>query len=206
MPLTSSISEGLSLQEQIDVLAMLPNYHKWQWGDQPEDVKMEQRFSSSSRYFPGSPRKRIVNAIVVGEERVQMILDTLQQLLGIKRSNTNEKVKLTRKLPPQKRSRPVFSEEAYCRTLGMTKRNLPECCRWSKLIPVFLTSITVKGHYHMENTWARAPSDSVEWNGSQISQFYGNYIILFFINWHLKRSGGVNNIDRATLDKIKQVW
>jgi hypothetical protein len=52
----------MSLEEQFFLISSLPNFHKWNWGKSHSkcEVKFEQRFSTSCRYYPGSPRNRVL--------------------------------------------------------------------------------------------------------------------------------------------------
>ena len=50
------------LEEQFFMLSDLPNHHKWKWCDLVMNLRFEQKLSTSCRYFPGSPRNRIIQA------------------------------------------------------------------------------------------------------------------------------------------------
>lgn len=53
----------LSLVQQQRYINSLPNHHKWPFpGVDSSKLKYEQRFSTSTRYHPGSPRNRILQA------------------------------------------------------------------------------------------------------------------------------------------------
>ena len=65
LSLFSMVEENktLSIEDQMFMLTSIPNHHKWLWpGEKFYHLKFEQRFSNCSRYFPGSPRNRIIQA------------------------------------------------------------------------------------------------------------------------------------------------
>ncbi|XP_065647275.1 uncharacterized protein LOC136077009 isoform X1 [Hydra vulgaris] len=57
----SEQSDNLTLEEQLYLLTSIPNDHFWSWYNQiTTDIKFEQRLPTCVRYFPGSPRNRII--------------------------------------------------------------------------------------------------------------------------------------------------
>ncbi|XP_057302291.1 uncharacterized protein LOC130636556 isoform X1 [Hydractinia symbiolongicarpus] len=80
---TSTDDRVLSLEEQLMFLSSIPNFHKWIWyGKNNNAIKFEQRFSISSRWFPGSPRSRIIQAMYNGQDNV--VIACLKTILGEK--------------------------------------------------------------------------------------------------------------------------
>ena len=55
-------SANLSIEQQFALISSIPNFHKWSWNEvtKKEEIKFEQRLSTCCRYFPGSPRNRIL--------------------------------------------------------------------------------------------------------------------------------------------------
>lgn len=60
-PTKDIIEENLDILKQQEILLCLPNHHKWPFPGVKE-LKHDQRFSSSSRRYPGSPRNRFIQA------------------------------------------------------------------------------------------------------------------------------------------------
>lgn len=72
-----------SLTEQFEVLSTIPNYHKWAWpSEKSHSVKFEQRFLTSSRHYPGSPRNRIMQALIYRREAKRIIQQCLLNIDG----------------------------------------------------------------------------------------------------------------------------
>ena len=55
----------LNIEQQFALISSIPNFHKWSWNEvtKKEEIKFEQRLSTCCRYFPGSPRNRILQVI-----------------------------------------------------------------------------------------------------------------------------------------------
>ena len=73
---------ALTIQDQFKVLSDLPNYHKWRWyGENQKDIRFEQFSSCCSRY-PGSPRNRIIQAIVYRQDFHLLVYSVLKNIFG----------------------------------------------------------------------------------------------------------------------------
>ncbi|XP_065674194.1 uncharacterized protein LOC136091139 [Hydra vulgaris] len=76
-------SNNLTLEEQIYILTSIPNDHFWSWCNQiSTNVKFEQRLPTCTRYFPASPRNRIIQACCYREDPGKIVLAVLEVLLG----------------------------------------------------------------------------------------------------------------------------
>ena len=84
----SQLPEQLSIEDQFALLSSLPNYHKWLWGVPVKVLRFEQKLSTSCRYYPGSPRNRIIQACCFRNESLEIVRACLFNVLG-------EKVKVT---------------------------------------------------------------------------------------------------------------
>ena len=76
------------MTEQLEMLGTIPNFHKWNWQNQKEQsqqVKLTQRLCVRNDRLPGSPRNRLINALVSREEdSLHVVSHVLEQMLGIK--------------------------------------------------------------------------------------------------------------------------
>ncbi|XP_065683138.1 uncharacterized protein LOC105847137 isoform X2 [Hydra vulgaris] len=82
--LWTAIQENPSLENQFSLLSDLPNHHKWMWDKLVKILRYEQKFSTSCRYFPGSPRNRILQAIFYQNNYVNIIRSCLKNIFNIK--------------------------------------------------------------------------------------------------------------------------
>ena len=89
-----------------------------------QQLKFKMRFSSSSRYYSGSPVNCLINAITCpGEVSETLILTTLHSLLGIMNKDTATSVRRNIKkltVPAKKLHRPAFNESDLCDFLGIS--------------------------------------------------------------------------------------
>ena len=86
LSLFSMVEENktLSIEDQMFMLTSIPNHHKWLWpGEKFYHLKFEQRFSNCSRYFPGSPRNRIIQACSHRENASEIITSCLNNVIGV---------------------------------------------------------------------------------------------------------------------------
>ena len=74
---------NLSLEDQFRVLTSLPNYHRWNWVKPITQLKFEQRFSTCSKYYPASPRNRIIQAWCFRDHPSEIINSCIRNILGI---------------------------------------------------------------------------------------------------------------------------
>ena len=110
-----------SFKEQLCFINSLPNYHRWLWDiSDPvkQQVKFEQKFPLSTRYPPGSPRNRIINAYMK-EQGEQIVVHTLRVLLGIYDCNTNRVPARKKRKIAKKNSRPKIDINQVCENLGV---------------------------------------------------------------------------------------
>ena len=106
----------------------IPNHHNWNWTPSEkaskQQLKFEMRFSSSNRYYPGSSRNRLINAIACPREVSEtLILTTLHSLLGILNKDTTTSIRRNIKkltVPAKKHHRPAFNEKDLCDFLGIS--------------------------------------------------------------------------------------
>ena len=106
----------------------IPNHHNWNWTPSEkaskQQLKFEMRFSSSNRYYPGSPRNRLINAIACPREVSEtLILTTLHSILGILNKDTTTSIRRNIKkltVPAKKHHRPAFNEKDVCDFLGIS--------------------------------------------------------------------------------------
>ncbi|XP_057315666.1 uncharacterized protein LOC130656767 [Hydractinia symbiolongicarpus] len=107
----------LSLEEQLNILSSIPNHHKWMWpGKKVHSLRFEQRFSNSSRWFPGSPRSRIIQAIY-NDDETSVVIPCLQNILGEKVC-FNYKPKRKSQKPKPKKCRAGGN---LCEALGISR-------------------------------------------------------------------------------------
>ena len=146
------LPENLPLQEQLDAISILPNYHKWEWAKgKKNQLKMEQRLSGVCRYYPGSPRNRIINAICSRDEHLPYVQNSIEQILGLKPPSISVATKAKRKTPEKapRKARAAFSEEVFCESLGMTTeeaRNAAENqTNPEKLFQYYVNQLQVRG-------------------------------------------------------------
>lgn len=122
------VTTDLDLSTQFKILCSLPNHHKWNWQEPTHryvHTKFEQRFSTSMRYYPGSPRNRLINVIAEPRELSnETILRVLKSILGICPDTTTSIKRVSRSLSRltnrKKSHRPAFNEEDVCSFLGIT--------------------------------------------------------------------------------------
>ena len=78
---------NLSLSAQFQCISLIPNYHKWPWNLKGKSVHLRfvQKFSTSCRYYPGSPRNRILQAMMYRENDVTITTAILENLSGSKK-------------------------------------------------------------------------------------------------------------------------
>ena len=81
--LSSEELTQLPMEYQFSVLSLLPNYQKWQWKDVVKSVKLKQQLSSTCRYFPGSPRIRIIQAFCFRDDFMEICNQGVRNILGI---------------------------------------------------------------------------------------------------------------------------
>ena len=74
----------LSLEEQFFLISSIPNNHKWLWSNPLPFLKFEQKFTTSKRYFPGSPRNRIIQYFHDRENYQDIFIDVLKNVIGEK--------------------------------------------------------------------------------------------------------------------------
>ena len=82
--LFSTLEANPTSKDQFWFISSIPNFHKWMWesGKAKSDLKFEQRFSTSRRYHPGSPRNRIINAYFFEENKFEIIHACVSQISG----------------------------------------------------------------------------------------------------------------------------
>ena len=84
---TSSLVSGkhtqLSMEDQFSILSILPNHHKWPWKEVVKSLRFEQRLSSTRRYYPGSPRNRIIQAFCFRDDFREICIQCVKNILGI---------------------------------------------------------------------------------------------------------------------------
>ena len=73
----------LPVEKQFECLSLLPNYHKWQWNGPVKKLRHEQRFSTSCRNYPASPRNRIIQSSFYRKENPEIIEACLFNILGV---------------------------------------------------------------------------------------------------------------------------
>ena len=80
----ADIPEILSLEQQFGLITSIPNFHKWPWNTLKKkiEIKFEQRLSTCCRYFPGSPRNRILQ-VTLFSPQVVIFCDICDFCLGI---------------------------------------------------------------------------------------------------------------------------
>ncbi|XP_065662188.1 uncharacterized protein LOC136084880 isoform X2 [Hydra vulgaris] len=82
--LWTKILELPTLENQFSLLSDLPNHHKWMWDKLTKILRFEQKFSTSCRYFPGSPRNRILQALFYRNNSFDIIKSCLKNTFNIK--------------------------------------------------------------------------------------------------------------------------
>nr|XP_047137215.1 uncharacterized protein LOC105847614 isoform X3 [Hydra vulgaris] len=82
--LWTTILEFPTLENQFSLLSDLPNHHKWMWDKLIKILRYEQKFSTSCRYFPGSPRNRILQALFYRNNSIDIIKSCLKNIFNIK--------------------------------------------------------------------------------------------------------------------------
>jgi len=80
--ITEPMEGMLSLENQFILISSLPNNHKWDWPSESNNrnVKFEQRFSTSTRRYPSSPRNRIIQAMIYRTDPWNIISDCLYNI------------------------------------------------------------------------------------------------------------------------------
>ena len=128
---TLSLFENMEmpmLQSKFCLLNSIPNHHKWNWTPcekaSKQQLTFEIRFSSSNRYYPGSPKNCLINAIACPREVSEtLILTTLHSLLGILNKDTTTSIRRNIKkltVPAKKHHRTAFNEKDLCDFLGIS--------------------------------------------------------------------------------------
>ncbi|XP_057301689.1 uncharacterized protein LOC130636098 [Hydractinia symbiolongicarpus] len=74
----------ISLNDQFSIISSLSNHHRWDWPASSLQLKYEQRFSTSMKYYPGSPRNRIIQAWCYRNDPGNIIDACLNNLFGSK--------------------------------------------------------------------------------------------------------------------------
>nr|XP_047127569.1 uncharacterized protein LOC105848429 [Hydra vulgaris] len=82
--LWTAIQENPSLENQFSLLSDLPNHHKWMWDKLVKILRYELKFSTTCRYFPGSPRNRILQAFFYRNNYVNIKRSCLKNIFNIK--------------------------------------------------------------------------------------------------------------------------
>lgn len=74
------------MEEQFAIISSLPNNHKWKWNQNAtsKQFKFEQKFSCSSKYYPGSPRNRILQACCFRDDPENIVVACLENICGKK--------------------------------------------------------------------------------------------------------------------------
>ena len=67
----------LDLKQQFSLINQLPNLHKWPWDGAKVNIYHLQKFSIASRWYPGSPRNRIIQAFCYRDEPRNIVFDCL---------------------------------------------------------------------------------------------------------------------------------
>ena len=107
-PLELINEEHLDIKTQQEILLCLPNHHKWPFPGVKE-LKHDQRFSSSCRRYPGSPRNRFIQAWNFLDNPYDIIYDILYNIYcGQKKVRYPEK-RATAKTGTRKRKK-TFDE------------------------------------------------------------------------------------------------
>ena len=124
--LKTGTSGILSLAQQQRYINSLPNHHKWPFpGVNSSYLKYEQRFSTSSRYPPGSPRNRIIQSWTnYREDSDDVIFDVLYNIyfdeIPLRYMNKTER-KCARPENKGKRSRKHAHEDAFDKKVSVIK-------------------------------------------------------------------------------------
>ena len=76
------VPHDLTLEHQFFLLSCLPNFHKWKWDKRVNITRFCQRFPNSCRFYPGSPRNRIIQAFSFREETESVIRVCVKNIRG----------------------------------------------------------------------------------------------------------------------------
>jgi len=109
----------------LNLVSQIPCTHKWLWSlhdPAKQQVKFVQRFCISSRYLPGSPRNRIINAVIANNNS-DVIIKALHVILDIydddvSSQNRSRLFQKKRKLT-EKRPRLSIDVRTICENLGI---------------------------------------------------------------------------------------
>ena len=83
MDLCAEVLNDITVFGQCNYISTIPNYHKWFWKfEKNVGITYEQRFSSSCKRYPGSPRNRIVQAISFRAEHHLVVFAVIKTILG----------------------------------------------------------------------------------------------------------------------------
>ncbi|XP_047139988.1 uncharacterized protein LOC124815374 [Hydra vulgaris] len=111
--LWTSLIENPSIEDQFRILSDLPNHHKWMWDKLVKGVKYEQKFSNSCRYFPGSPRNRILQASFYRVTSDNIIVSILRNVFGVKETVVYPSRKENLSLIVSKAKKSRISKESF---------------------------------------------------------------------------------------------
>ena len=76
------MSHELTLEYQFFLLSCLPNFYKWKWDKLVNITRFCQRFPNSSRFYPGSPCNKIIEAFFLREESDSVIESCVKNIRG----------------------------------------------------------------------------------------------------------------------------
>ena len=121
LDLTKNLGDDLDMSQQQKILSCLPNHHKWPFPD-VKGLKHEQRFSSSTRRYPGSPRNRFVQAWNSRSDPYHIIYDILFNIFcGPKKVRYPEKRTTVTGQNPRKRKRTLAEVLGFLNTIERVK-------------------------------------------------------------------------------------
>ena len=83
MDLYAELPHNVAVFDQWRYMSTIPNYHKWFWKfEKNAGITYEERFSSSCKRYPGSPRNRIIQAISFRTEYHLVVFAEIKTILG----------------------------------------------------------------------------------------------------------------------------
>lgn len=122
---------SLEVEQQLRLICMLPNFSKWLWNlEDPskQQIKFPQKFSTSSRWGPGSPRNRIINAVVRNAKK-DIVIEALHTMLSIYKPievSCCEQARKRKRPNIPKSSRLVIDPNFLCDSLGVDANEVEE--------------------------------------------------------------------------------
>lgn len=71
------------LSQQFQMLNSISNFHFWPWsGNVRRQVLLQERLPNTTRFYPGSPRHRILQAIHYRPNAAKIVFDVLMNITG----------------------------------------------------------------------------------------------------------------------------